>query len=56
MATADDPTLYYEYLDRLRSPTAHPSARERTENYYDPVYYLAYALYRAGAGGRHSMH
>jgi hypothetical protein len=48
VATADDPTLYYEYLDRLKSSTAHPLAHERTENYYDPVYYLAYAMYRAG--------
>jgi hypothetical protein len=48
VATADDPTLYYQYLDRLRSPTAHPEAREGTENYYDPIYYLAYAMYRAG--------
>jgi hypothetical protein len=48
VATADDPTLYYQYLERLRSSTAHPLARGRTENYYDPIYYMAYAMYRAG--------
>jgi hypothetical protein len=48
VATADDPTLYYQYLDRLRSPPAHRLAKEHTENYYDPVYYLTYAMYRTG--------
>jgi hypothetical protein len=46
VAMADDPTLYNQYLERLRG--AFPLAREGTENYYDPVYYLTYALYRAG--------
>jgi hypothetical protein len=46
VATADDPTLYNDYRNRLL--IRHPSARERTENYYDPIYYAAYAMYRAG--------
>jgi hypothetical protein len=52
VAMADDPTLYYQYLERLRSSKAHPLAREGTENYYDPIYYLAYAMYRAGVDRR----
>jgi hypothetical protein len=48
VATADDPTLYYQYLERLRGSTDHATARERTENYYDSIYYLSYAIYRAG--------
>jgi len=49
VATADDPTLYYDYLNHLR--TLHPDAREGTENYYDPIYYMAYAMYHAGVDG-----
>jgi len=46
VASADDRTLYYEYLNRLR--LVHRDAREGTENYYDPIYSLAYAMYHAG--------
>jgi hypothetical protein len=48
VATADDLTLYNDYRYRLLA--VHSSARERTENYYDPVYYMAYAMTRAGVG------
>ena len=46
VATADDLTLYNDYRYRLLA--VHSNARERTENYYDPIYYMAYATTRAG--------
>ena len=50
VAGADDTRLYHAYLDRLRS--AFPRARDQTENFYDPIYYLAYSMYVAGVEQR----
>jgi hypothetical protein len=50
VARAEDRTLYTEYMDRLKR--AFPSADPETENWYDTIYYLAYATYNAGADHR----
>jgi hypothetical protein len=46
IAGADDRELYAEYQKRLRS--YQPLAADGFENYYDAIYYLAYAVYGAG--------
>jgi hypothetical protein len=46
VAGADDPQLYHEYLDRLHAKFTN--AIPETENYYDPIYYVAYSMYAAG--------
>ncbi len=48
IAGAEDQRLYHEYLDRLRA--RFPKALPETENFYDPIYYLAYSMYIAGVG------
>jgi hypothetical protein len=46
VAGADDRDVLAQYLERLR--TSQPLAADGFENYYDAIYYLAYAIYRAG--------
>jgi hypothetical protein len=46
IAGADDRQVYNEYLKRLRF--YQPAAVDGFENYYDAIYYLAYAIYKAG--------
>jgi hypothetical protein len=46
VAGADDTRLYVEYFDRLHN--RFPRAIPHTENFYDPLYYVAYSMYIAG--------
>jgi hypothetical protein len=46
VAGADDRDVYSEYQKRLRN--YQKQAADGFENYYDAIYYLAYAIYRAG--------
>jgi hypothetical protein len=46
IAGAEDPTPYDAY--RMRMQDKFPQAPEHLENYYDPIYYVAYAMYLAG--------
>jgi hypothetical protein len=46
IAGTDDRPLYGEYLKRLRA--LHIEANAGFENYYDAIYYLAYAAYSQG--------
>jgi len=43
VAGAEDKSLYNDYLGRLHRD--FPNAREGTENYYDAMYFLVYALH-----------
>jgi hypothetical protein len=46
IAGAEDATPYKDYLDRIHE--TFPQAPDNLENYYDPIYYVAYAMYLAG--------
>ncbi len=46
VAGADDRDVLAQYVERLRN--YQPLAAGGFENYYDAIYYLAYAVYRAG--------
>lgn len=48
IAGADDREVYAEYQTRLRA--SQKMAIDGFENYYDAIYYLAYAAYQAGVG------
>jgi hypothetical protein len=46
LAGAEDSAPYHTYLERIRHP--FPQAPEDLENFYDPIYYVAYSMYLAG--------
>jgi hypothetical protein len=53
-ASAEDPTLYNEYIHRFEKRFVDAQNHEHIENYYDSAYYLIYAHAAAGNVGQYS--